>query len=166
MTQQKRGQAAMEFLMTYGWAILAAIVAIGVLAYFGVFNPSRLAGSTAVINAPLNIPVGGFNIVSDDATCTNNDCIHIQVIQNAGQSVDVTGATITLTSGGTGTCSDATALPTSWTSGTSQTLDFTCGAGTVFGAGDSIAGNLEITYTVGTSTITQSSTGNVRGVSQ
>ena len=33
----KRGQAAMEFLMTYGWAILAAITAIGVLAYFGVF---------------------------------------------------------------------------------------------------------------------------------
>ena len=50
----RKGQAAMEFLMTYGWAILAAIIAIGVLAYFGVFNPSRLAGSAAVLNAPLN----------------------------------------------------------------------------------------------------------------
>lgn len=37
----KKGQAAMEFLMTYGWAILAAIVAIGVLAYLGVFNQGR-----------------------------------------------------------------------------------------------------------------------------
>ena len=27
----KKGQAAMEFLMTYGWAILAAIIVIGVL---------------------------------------------------------------------------------------------------------------------------------------
>lgn len=36
--QNKKGQAAMEFLMTYGWAILAAIIAIGVLAYFGVFS--------------------------------------------------------------------------------------------------------------------------------
>ena len=35
---RKKGQAAMEFLMTYGWAILAAIVVIGALAYFGVFN--------------------------------------------------------------------------------------------------------------------------------
>lgn len=35
----KRGQAAVEFLMTYGWAILAAVIAIGVLAYFGVFSP-------------------------------------------------------------------------------------------------------------------------------
>jgi hypothetical protein len=34
----KKSQAAMEFLMTYGWAILVVLVAIGVLAYFGVFN--------------------------------------------------------------------------------------------------------------------------------
>lgn len=36
----KRGQAAMEFLMTYGWAILAVIITIAALAYFGVLNPS------------------------------------------------------------------------------------------------------------------------------
>lgn len=30
----KQAQAGMEFLITYGWAILAAIVAIGVLTYF------------------------------------------------------------------------------------------------------------------------------------
>jgi len=35
-----KGQAAMEFLMTYGWAILVVLVAIGALAYFGVLNPS------------------------------------------------------------------------------------------------------------------------------
>ena len=38
---KKKGQAAMEFLMTYGWAILAAVVVIGVLAYFGVFSPGK-----------------------------------------------------------------------------------------------------------------------------
>lgn len=32
----------MEFLMTYGWAILVVLVSIGALVYFGVFNPSRL----------------------------------------------------------------------------------------------------------------------------
>ena len=35
---KKKGQAAMEFLMTYGWAILAALIAIGVLVYFKVFT--------------------------------------------------------------------------------------------------------------------------------
>ncbi len=35
---KKRGQAAMEFLMTYGWAILAVLLTIISLAYFGVLN--------------------------------------------------------------------------------------------------------------------------------
>jgi uncharacterized protein (UPF0333 family) len=34
----KKGQAAMEFLMTYGWAILVVLAAIAALAYFGIFN--------------------------------------------------------------------------------------------------------------------------------
>ncbi|MBI2176418.1 hypothetical protein HYU40_03680 [Candidatus Woesearchaeota archaeon] len=39
---RKKGQAAMEFLMTYGWAILVVLVVIGALAYFGVLSPSTL----------------------------------------------------------------------------------------------------------------------------
>ena len=38
----KKAQAAMEFLMTYGWAILVVMVVIGSLAYFGILNPSIL----------------------------------------------------------------------------------------------------------------------------
>jgi hypothetical protein len=36
-----RGQAALEFLTTYGWAFLVILVMIGALAYFGVLNPSN-----------------------------------------------------------------------------------------------------------------------------
>ena len=36
----KKGQAAMEFLMTYGWAILVVLAAVAALAYFGVLSPS------------------------------------------------------------------------------------------------------------------------------
>jgi len=49
----KKGQAAMEFLMTYGWAILAAVVAIGVLAYFGVFSPGKYISDSCLVSAPL-----------------------------------------------------------------------------------------------------------------
>ena len=52
---QKKGQAAMEFLMTYGWAILAAVIAIGVLAYFGVFSPGKYVTGNAVVNPPFYI---------------------------------------------------------------------------------------------------------------
>jgi hypothetical protein len=41
LNSSKRGQAAMEFLMTYGWAILVVLVVIGALAYFGVLNPQQ-----------------------------------------------------------------------------------------------------------------------------
>jgi|SRR3989344_3496004 len=39
----------MEFLMTYGWAILVVLVAVGALAYFGVLNPSRFLPSNCTI---------------------------------------------------------------------------------------------------------------------
>ncbi|MBI5391980.1 hypothetical protein HZB00_03170, partial [Candidatus Woesearchaeota archaeon] len=45
----KKGQAAMEFLMTYGWAILVVLVAIGALAYFGVLSPSRFLPRSCTI---------------------------------------------------------------------------------------------------------------------
>ena len=49
---ERKGQAAMEFLMTYGWAILAAIIAIAVLAYFGVFSPGKYVPESCILNAP------------------------------------------------------------------------------------------------------------------
>ena len=36
---RKKSQAAIEFLMTYGWAILVVIIAIGALTSFGIFDP-------------------------------------------------------------------------------------------------------------------------------
>jgi hypothetical protein len=38
----RRGQAAMEFLMTYGWALLVVLIVISALAYFGVLSPGNL----------------------------------------------------------------------------------------------------------------------------
>ncbi|MEA1924366.1 MAG: hypothetical protein U9M95_00695 [Candidatus Altiarchaeota archaeon] len=36
----RRGQAALEFLMTYGWAILVILIVLVVLWQWGLFNPS------------------------------------------------------------------------------------------------------------------------------
>lgn len=41
MFRKNKAQAAMEFLMTYGWAILVVLAAIAALAYFGVLSPDR-----------------------------------------------------------------------------------------------------------------------------
>ncbi len=45
----RRSQAAMEFLMTYGWAILVVLIAVGALAYFGVLSPDVLLSERCVI---------------------------------------------------------------------------------------------------------------------
>ena len=42
MKEQKRSQAAIEFLATYGWAFLIILIVIGALSYFGVLSPSKL----------------------------------------------------------------------------------------------------------------------------
>ncbi len=41
MYKKKRGQAALEFLTTYGWALMAVLLAIAALSYFGFLDTSR-----------------------------------------------------------------------------------------------------------------------------
>jgi len=50
MFMGKRGQAAMEFLMTYGWAILVVLAAVGILAYLGVFDMEDRVPSRCELN--------------------------------------------------------------------------------------------------------------------
>ena len=80
----KKGQAAMEFLMTYVWAILVVLVAIGALAYFGVLNPSRFLPSSCTI-AP--------GIGCDDFKVTTAD---VQLILRNGLGDDLTAVTVTV----------------------------------------------------------------------
>src|SRR3989338_7151739 len=62
---KKRAQAAMEFLMTYGWAILVVLVAIGALAYFGVLDPGKFLPQRCVL--PSGLHCEDFVIVSGGA---------------------------------------------------------------------------------------------------
>ncbi len=59
----KRAQAAMEFLMTYGWAILVVLVVIGALASMGIMNPQK------IIPNKCNTPVG---MACEDYVVTTN----------------------------------------------------------------------------------------------
>lgn len=59
----KKAQAAMEFLMTYGWAILVVLVVIGALAYFGVLNPTGMLPDKCFLEVGLNCK--DYAILSD-----------------------------------------------------------------------------------------------------
>lgn len=48
-----RAQAALEFLMAYGWAVLVVLIAVGSLAYFGVLSPETLFPNKCILHAGL-----------------------------------------------------------------------------------------------------------------
>ena len=45
----RKSQAAMEFLMTYGWAILVVLAAIAALAYFGILSPEKFLPEKCIL---------------------------------------------------------------------------------------------------------------------
>jgi hypothetical protein len=86
MKKTKRGQAALEFLMTYGWAILVVLVAIGALAYFGVLSPDRLVPEKCVI-------ASGSGLFCDDYAATTDD-ITLRIKNILADEINITGITL------------------------------------------------------------------------
>ena len=82
VSRHTRGQAAMEFLMTYGWAILVVLVVIGALAYFGVLSPDTLLPEKCSL--PLQLSCKDFSVVD---TSAGPDVITLSVINSAGRSM-------------------------------------------------------------------------------
>jgi hypothetical protein len=80
----KRGQAAMEFLMTYGWAIVVVLAAIGALAYFGVLSPQKLLPERTTFQAPL--PNVDNAVISRTA-----NSVEIAFRNNKGVSINIPG---------------------------------------------------------------------------
>ena len=85
----RRGQSALEFLMTYGWAILVVLAAIGALAYFGVLNPSNFLPDQCTASS-------GFGCVGKPVVATNN--ITAIITNGVGSDVTFTQAGTTIVS--------------------------------------------------------------------
>lgn len=78
MKNFKRGQAALEFLTTYGWAFLVILVAIGALSYFGVFDMGNLVPKRCSVDAEFNCP---------DYQIVKSQNVSIILQSAAGQSI-------------------------------------------------------------------------------
>lgn len=62
----KRCQVALEFLMTYGWSIGVALIAIGALAYFGVLSPDKFMPRKCILEAG----IGCVDFKADEGSVT------------------------------------------------------------------------------------------------
>jgi uncharacterized protein (UPF0333 family) len=86
----KRAQAAMEFLMTYGWAILVVLVVIGALAYFGILNPDTLLPEKCQIQMGLYCK---DHLVTTDGTSKGSILLALE--NGRGSDIMVTNLTAT-----------------------------------------------------------------------
>lgn len=100
----KKGQAAMEFLMTYGWAIIIVLAAIGALAYFGVLSPTKLLPDRTTFQAP--IP----NVDNAVITASTNS-VEVALRNNKGISITLP-LQGTLTPDSSTTCANAVTTAT------------------------------------------------------
>ncbi len=88
----KKGQAAMEFLMTYGWAILIALIAVGALYYLNV-KPKNVIQESCIIGSG-----------TCDASLTKAGALNIVYTNGLGKTINITSVNVT----GDATCSDST----------------------------------------------------------
>ena len=143
----KRAQAAMEFLMTYGWAILAAVIVVGVLWYM-IGNPANLAGNNFQVSAPL---VG-------NAMAISTTDIQLEIRNGAAESIDVYNVYVE----NCGT-DDLSASPTEVLAGALQSFTITCTDPNAPSTGDRFSGDVTITYRSPGSGVDQSATGSIQG---
>ncbi len=67
---QKRGQAALEFLTTYGWAFLVILVAIAAIAYVGGFDYERYVPDRCNFGGQFSCLSRQFVLAEDHAAFT------------------------------------------------------------------------------------------------
>jgi hypothetical protein len=150
-----RGQTAVEYLMTYGWAILIILIVAGVLAYYGIFAPAGFLGPTAR-------GFGQVQVLTPWSLATTGT-FTINVENRVGGTINVTQLNATLTSGGTGTYNDTISPPVTITSGQQEIVQGTfTGIGTP-STGDSWTATLTIYYEYPPGGATFSSTGTLSG---
>ena len=141
----KKAQAAMEFLMTYGWAILVVLVVIGALAYFGVLSPKKLLPDKCLF---------GPGIGTCNDYMATGTTLTLELTNGFGETLTLVsevadGGYCTAAAGGD---------TTDWTSGSEKTFTFTCAD---MPAGDKTNEEVTITYTKAGGTLTHTISGQV-----
>ena len=121
----RRGQAALEYLFTYGYAFLGILVTVGVLFYFGVLDISSLRSGECTF------PPGAECIdylISNDAPFPANGAVVVSLRNNYGVNLDVKSAQATEIKNsnvGTISCDETSAgIPFTW--GREEEREFQC----------------------------------------
>lgn len=84
---RKLGQSAIEYMITYGWMVIAMVAIIAVLFYLGIFNPSTWFATANEVTGMTNFEVTDF-------TVTPSGYVTLYVKSNTGVQVRITSVKI------------------------------------------------------------------------
>ncbi|MBI2650687.1 hypothetical protein HYX04_05260 [Candidatus Woesearchaeota archaeon] len=138
-----KAQAAMEFLMTYGWAILVVLAAIAALAYFGVLSPQKFLPEKCFLQA-------GFACVSHKVEPTQ---VTLVILNSLGKTITVDSITV-------GSCSG---IPAPQTLLNEDQKTFVIGGGACSNgvSKENFKGDIAISYTEKDYNLTKTAYGNL-----
>ncbi len=92
MSLPRRSQSALEYMMTYGWAILVIVIVAAVLYSLGIFSPSSSLSTT----------ITGFsNLGTVNAVCLGGTSFTISMGDSTGYLINITQINLTSSSGKT-----------------------------------------------------------------
>ena len=154
LSVMKKGQSALEYLVTYGWAILGIVIIAGVLVAFGIFNPERWAP------ARQQGGFSSFDVVDHGAIAGSGGVLTVVLSNKRGHTITVTGLT-TATGGCSWSGSRLLAVTAPETFATTA-----CTAASVTGASSGAPydfSDLDVTFTDTTSGLTHTERGFIKG---
>ena len=148
----RKGQGAMEYLMTYGWAILVVMIVGVVLWQLGIFGGGPGAANTAR-------GFGRIKVMDPSIKYVQDGTLTFTIMNGAGQTVSdlVMGVPSPCTAG---------AINSDMSAGGTQAVTLSsCGAK---GIGDSFAVDIGFNYTmsVAGNTVTHQEKGTIRGAAE
>jgi hypothetical protein len=140
---QNKGQAALEFLTTYGWAFLVILVMIGALSYFGVLDPSKFLPDKCIFGS-------GIGACVDSVASDSRNEIDAIVINSIGKDIKVNDVNITVQGLAAPCTPDCSAAPncgitygTVWTNNDKRTINISM---CTLSAGDKPKAHVMLTY--------------------
>jgi len=113
---EKKGQAALEFLITYSWALIMIFVVISAIVYFGVLKPKDILPDRCLFSP--EIECIAYSLSSSDNT------FKLKIKNNVGSMITVT--TLDLSKDGSTNldCAENPQKPTNWPHTSSKELIF------------------------------------------
>jgi hypothetical protein len=89
-----KGQSAVEYITTYGWAIFALIIVVGIIMASGMFTPNFFISESCNLGSNFNCRSAVYN-----SNAASSSLISFELLNSFAYQVQITDITITTTDG-------------------------------------------------------------------